>query len=74
MDEDFNVECSDDELKEVKGSWEPPAEEINKYYSMLEKGEIPELSWKCHGYRAPSPEITDKPEEDFSYQPYAYYL
>lgn len=69
MEDDWNIECSDDELKDLEGTWEPPPEEIDRLYSILEKGELPEITWKCHGYRSPSPEITDKPEEDQDYKP-----
>lgn len=68
--ESFNVDCSDDELKDHKGPWEPSPEEIDRLYSMLDKDELPEISWKCPGYRPPSPEITDEPEEEIEAMPY----
>ncbi|KAF5272721.1 hypothetical protein FQA39_LY07748 [Lamprigera yunnana] len=61
--EDWNVDCSDEELR-GQTHWEPTPEEIDRLYSTLESGEIPELSWKCPGYRSPSPEVPDKPEEN----------
>ncbi|XP_044256131.1 PAXIP1-associated glutamate-rich protein 1 [Tribolium madens] len=61
MDENWDVECSDDEFKDVKGPWEPPPEIIEKLYDQLSKGEIPELNWKCPGYRSPSPEVEEPP-------------
>lgn len=65
----FNVECSDDELRECTDSWEPPAEEIDRLYSMLDRKEIPELNWKSPGYRAPSPEASDEPITEIEFKP-----
>lgn len=62
--EDFCVECSDDELKNNTEPWEPDPEEVDRIYSMLAKGEIPELKWKCPGYRSPSPETTEEQKEE----------
>lgn len=62
--EDFCVECSDDELKNSTEPWEPDPEEVDRIYSMLAKGEIPELKWKCPGYRSPSPETTEEQKEE----------
>ncbi|KAF5297436.1 hypothetical protein FQR65_LT01367 [Abscondita terminalis] len=62
MDEEWSIECSDDEIK-GQNNWEPSAEEIDRLYTLLDNGEIPELNWKCPGYRSPSPEVTTKPEE-----------
>ncbi|KAB0792750.1 hypothetical protein PPYR_14736 [Photinus pyralis] len=63
MQEDWSVECSDDEIRD-KPNWEPSPEEIDRLYTMMDKGEVPEISWKCPGYRSPSPEVTDKLEEN----------
>ncbi|XP_018335584.1 PAXIP1-associated glutamate-rich protein 1A [Agrilus planipennis] len=64
MADDFVVECSDDEFKNIKGTWEPPVEEIERLYDILDKGELPEIKWKCPGYRSPSPEVQDQPQEE----------
>lgn len=48
-EEVWNIDCSDDELREVQTSWEPPPEKIEQLYNMLEQGEIPELQWKSPG-------------------------
>jgi len=69
MEGNWDLECSDDELKDIKGPWEPSAEEVDRLYTVLEKGELPEITWKCIGYRSPSPEVTDKPDEDANYKP-----
>ncbi|KAK9885784.1 hypothetical protein WA026_013653 [Henosepilachna vigintioctopunctata] len=66
MSEDWNIECSDDEFKGIKGTWEPPAETIDRLYNILDKGEILELKWKCPGYRMPSPEIKEQNEDNHS--------
>ncbi|CAH1366515.1 hypothetical protein MTP99_007826 [Tenebrio molitor] len=64
MENEWNVDCSDDEYKDARGIWEPPPEVIEKYYEQLSKGEIPELNWKCPGYRAPSPEVQEAPQTE----------
>lgn len=64
MDENWYVDCSDDELKSVQDSWEPSAEEITRLYDMLDQGEIPPLKWKCPGYRSPSPEFVEQSQEE----------
>lgn len=62
--EDWNIECSDDEFKDCKGPWEPKPEEIDRLYTLLDNNEYQELQWKCPGYRSPSPEIQEEPEEE----------
>ncbi|RZB40450.1 PAXIP1 C domain containing protein [Asbolus verrucosus] len=62
MDEDWNIDCSDDENKNVRGPWEPIPEIIEKLYDQLCKGEVSELNWKCPGYRSPSPEVQKTPQ------------
>lgn len=62
--EDWNIDCSDDELKDCKGPWEPKPEEINRLYTLLDNEEYQELQWKCPGYRSPSPEVQDEPEQE----------
>lgn len=62
-DSDWEIECSDDEFKDCKGPWEPQPEEIDRLYTILENGQTLELQWKCPGYRSPSPEIKEQPEE-----------
>ncbi|KAG5899250.1 hypothetical protein JTB14_035428 [Gonioctena quinquepunctata] len=64
MEEDWDIECSDEEFKNCKGPWEPNPEEIDKLYTMLENGEMQELQWKCPGYRSPSPEVNEEPEQE----------
>ncbi|CAH0546148.1 unnamed protein product [Brassicogethes aeneus] len=64
MDDNFDIECSDEEFKDIKGPWEPAPEEVDRIYTLLDNGEIPELSWKCPGYNSPSPEATEEPEEE----------
>jgi len=63
-DKTWQVECSDDEIKDPRDPWEPEPEEIDRIYSLLTKGELPELKWKCPGYRTPSPELTEEPKEE----------
>lgn len=63
MSDEFDIDCSDDEFKDHKGPWEPSAEEIDSLYGKLAKGEIPELNWKSPGYREPSPQFMEEPEE-----------
>ncbi|CAH1286514.1 unnamed protein product [Diabrotica balteata] len=64
MEDDWDIECSDDELKDCKGPWEPKPEEIDRLYTLLDNGEIQELFWKCPGYRSPSPEFTEEPDQE----------
>lgn len=63
-EDDWCVECSDEEFKDCQDPWEPQPEEIDRIYSQLAQGKIPELKWKCPGYRTPSPEIKDEPKEE----------
>ncbi|XP_066256315.1 PAXIP1-associated glutamate-rich protein 1 [Euwallacea similis] len=63
-EESFCIECSDDELKDSGDPWEPDLEEIYRIYSLLSKGEIPQLKWSCPGYRTPSPEPSEEPKEE----------
>ncbi|XP_044755852.1 PAXIP1-associated glutamate-rich protein 1 [Coccinella septempunctata] len=63
-EESFNIDCSDDELREVQTSWEPSPEKIEKLYNIIERGEIPELQWKSPGYRMPTPERKEQNEEN----------
>lgn len=67
--EDFNIDCSDDEYKDYRGSWEPSPEEIDQLYTILDNGDLPEITWKCPGYRAPSPELTNEPQEEIEIKP-----
>lgn len=60
VDEDWKVECSDDEKylsqgdDHGSGSWEPRPEDIIRLYTTLaEKGTL-ELEWRCLGRRSPS--------------------
>lgn len=63
-DQNWSIDCSDDELKNCSDPWEPNPEEIDLMYSLLNKGELPELKWKCPGYRTPSPERREAPQEE----------
>lgn len=66
MEEDWNEECSDEESPIKSGFFEPPAEEIEKYYNLLDNGELPVLKWESPGYRPPTPkdEPTTPTKED----------
>lgn len=66
MDNDWNIDCSDDEFKDHRGPWEPNIEEIDRLYSMLENNEIPELNWKTPNYKSPTPEIQTVPIENLN--------
>lgn len=63
-EEDWNIDCSDDEFKDVRGPWEPSAEDIHKLYSMLERNELPELKWKSPGYKLPAPDVVEESTEN----------
>lgn len=64
MDEDWCIDCSDDELKSVQHHWEPPAEEITRLYDLLDQGEIPPFKWKSPGYKSPSPDVVEQSQEE----------
>lgn len=51
----FNVDCSDDECTVKSGVFEPPAEEIERLYALLDDGKLPEMKWQSPGYRSPTP-------------------
>ncbi|KAL6253722.1 PAXIP1-associated glutamate-rich protein 1 [Pogonomyrmex barbatus] len=57
IEEDWFVECSDDEKYEVdeKHEWNIKAENIVSLIESLEVNRILELEWKCPGRRGPSP-------------------
>lgn len=61
--EEWNIDCSDDEFKEAKGPWEPALDQVDRLYTKIEKEGL-EIFWKCPGYRAASPEVTNQPVED----------
>ena len=63
-EQNWYVECSDDELKDIPDPWEPEPEQIDRIYSLLAKGQLPEIKWKCPGYRTPSPEIKEEPKPE----------
>ncbi|XP_060520277.1 PAXIP1-associated glutamate-rich protein 1 [Cylas formicarius] len=63
-DNNWCVECSDEEFKDAKDPWEPEPAEVDRLYSLLNKGELPELKWKCPGYISPSPATTEEPKEE----------
>ncbi|KAJ8959402.1 hypothetical protein NQ318_022090 [Aromia moschata] len=73
MDEEWDIECSDEEYKNCKGPWSPRPEEIDQLYTMLEKGEMQDLHWKCPVADCTSPQLRKsknrKPEEqsDFDF-------
>ncbi|KAL1518203.1 hypothetical protein ABEB36_001864 [Hypothenemus hampei] len=64
IQENWSIECSDDELKNEPDPWDPPPEVIDKIYTALAKGEVPTLKWTCPGYRSPSPVRNQEPEEE----------
>lgn len=65
MDEEFNEEYSDEEATVKTGFYEPPPEEIEKLYTLLHEGKIPELKWECPGYRPPTPkDLPTTPTQD----------
>ncbi|KAJ8668079.1 hypothetical protein QAD02_009742 [Eretmocerus hayati] len=68
-EEDWSVECSDDEKYEVdpKVGWIHKPEDIVTLIEGLEKNNrVLELEWKCPGRREPSPVTTPNHEEDLS--------
>ncbi|XP_045462531.1 uncharacterized protein LOC123672474 [Harmonia axyridis] len=63
-EEVWNIDCSDDELREVQKTYEPAPEKLEELYNIIERGEIPELRWKSPGYRMPTPERKEQLEEN----------
>lgn len=54
-EEEWSVDCSDEEMPIKKGVYEPPPEEIEKLYDALNEGLLPQLKWESPGYRPPTP-------------------
>lgn len=49
--DDWSIPCMANENEEL----EPPPEELESMYQLLESGGMLELQWKCAGRRQPSP-------------------
>ncbi|UYV71999.1 hypothetical protein LAZ67_9001527, partial [Cordylochernes scorpioides] len=54
QNDDWIIECSDDEYASNSKNWEPSPEEIISLYTELHEKGILELEWKCPGRRSPS--------------------
>lgn len=58
-EEEWNVECSDEERYEGCGDkntdWTPKPEEIVRLLNVINETGMVELAWKCPGRRSPSP-------------------
>ncbi|XP_011495410.1 PREDICTED: PAXIP1-associated glutamate-rich protein 1 [Ceratosolen solmsi marchali] len=66
-EEDWAVECSDDEKYEVdpKNGWIHSAEDIVSLIEGLENNDrVLELEWKCPGRREPSPVTMNNHQQD----------
>ncbi|XP_014211699.1 PAXIP1-associated glutamate-rich protein 1-like [Copidosoma floridanum] len=66
-DEDWVVECSDDEKYEVdpKNGWMPKPEDIVSLIESLERNNrVLELEWRCPGRREPSPVTVNNHQQD----------
>lgn len=58
MDEDFEMECSDEEMRPKGGhEWEPNPEEIVELLGRIEKDKFLELEWTTPGRRPPTPAV-----------------
>lgn len=58
MDIEFELECSDDELKNTDGNiWEPSPEEIVQLLEAVDRDKVLELEWTTPGRRPPTPTI-----------------
>lgn len=49
--DDWSIPCMANENEDL----EPPPEELESMYQLLESGGMLELQWKCAGRRQPSP-------------------
>lgn len=58
MDIDFELECSDDELRTTDGKvWEPSPEEIVQLLEAVDRDKVLQLEWTTPGRRPPTPII-----------------
>lgn len=62
--DDWVVECSDDELAGVGDDWQPPPAELENLYEEICKNGIIHLEWKCPGRRPPSPIGNEEPSDN----------
>ncbi|XP_076232561.1 PTIP binding protein Pa1 [Calliopsis andreniformis] len=72
-EEDWTVECSDDEKYEINGKseWTLKPEDVLTLIEALEaKNRNLELEWKCPGRRGPSPILSNNRQQDSSSQEY----
>ncbi|XP_033222151.1 PAXIP1-associated glutamate-rich protein 1 [Belonocnema kinseyi] len=72
-EEDWSVECSDDEKYEAdsKGEWVFKSDEIITLIEGLDtNNRILELEWKCPGRRGPSPVPSNNHQQDHNLQDY----
>ncbi|XP_014476529.1 PREDICTED: PAXIP1-associated glutamate-rich protein 1 isoform X2 [Dinoponera quadriceps] len=72
-EEDWSVECSDDEKYEIdaKHEWNIKAEDILALIEGLDaNNRILELEWKCPGRRGPSPQPSNNRQQEHGSQEY----
>ncbi|KAH0953318.1 hypothetical protein HN011_002668 [Eciton burchellii] len=72
-EEDWSVECSDDEKYEVdvKHEWNMKAEDVLSLIEGLEvNNRVLDLEWKCPGRRGPSPIPSNNRQQEHSSQEY----
>nr|XP_034184808.1 PAXIP1-associated glutamate-rich protein 1 [Osmia lignaria]XP_034184809.1 PAXIP1-associated glutamate-rich protein 1 [Osmia lignaria]XP_034184810.1 PAXIP1-associated glutamate-rich protein 1 [Osmia lignaria] len=72
-EEDWSVECSDDEKYEMdrKNEWTLKSDDILTLIEALEtNNRILELEWKCPGRRGPSPVLSNNRKQDNGSQEY----
>ncbi|EZA59522.1 hypothetical protein DMN91_010704 [Ooceraea biroi] len=72
-EEEWSVECSDDEKYEVdaKHEWNMKAEDILSLIEGLEtNNRVLELEWKCPGRRGPSPIPSNNRQQELGSQEY----
>ncbi|XP_044739357.1 PAXIP1-associated glutamate-rich protein 1-like [Chrysoperla carnea] len=60
-EEYWNIKSSVEDLAHLTGQWEPPPEEIEKLYAMIDKNAVIQLQWQCPGYRTTSPSTPTTP-------------
>lgn len=72
-EDDWSVECSDDEKYEVDGKneWNLKPDDILTLIEALEtNNKVLELDWKCPGKRGPSPILSNNRQQDNGSQEY----
>lgn len=72
-EEDWSVECSDDEKYEIDGKneWTLKSDDILTLIEALEaNNRVLELEWKCPGRRGPSPVLSNNRKQDNGSQEY----